>query len=219
MDRSGGLIPRHTERLSAFAAAKARAKSLQASFDNAADSTFDTDQQDYPSSRRASIDSDLVPVDAGGDNSDDVDRSTEEAQFRNVQLSSWNPKVKSTSSLKLTEDTITIELKPGETLTFIGIYDILVKSGAITLYGAMLKAGKQLFRVYAPASHAVPVIQGSPVGKTIIEIKVVKNELQGLARLSPLFKRMWNRDKDVPVEIKSFSKRSFQFVSLAFVSG
>lgn len=197
--------------LSAFAAAKV--KSSNADLDNAEDSVINSDREDYTTSRRTSVSNRLDALEDEGDDVDYDDRLTEEAHFRNVQLSTWRPSHDSQSRVSCTDSSIHVELLPGETIALIGSYDILVSLGAVILYGATLMASTKLHRVYAPASHALPVIEASPAGKAKIEILVVKNDLKGMARLSPLFKRLWNKDKDVREDIKFLSKQSCQFVS------
>jgi len=196
--------------LSAFAAAKV--KSSIANLDDAEDSIIDSDREDY-TTRRSSVSNGLDALEDEGDDVDHDDRLTEEAHFRNVQLSTWRPPPDSQSRMSCTDSSMHIELLPGETIALIGSYDILVSFGAVILYGATLVASTKLHRVYAPASHALPVIEGSPAGKAKIEILVVKNDLKSMARLSPLFKRLWNKDKDVREDIRFLSKQSCQFVS------
>jgi len=201
--------------LSAFAAAKAR--TINTSSDDAEDSDLDSEVEGDTLSKRGYLDVGLGLAEEEVDNVDLTNRSTEEAHFRNVKLSTWDPCHKNQSRLSCTEDSMNIELQPGENLAIIGLYDILVKFGAVSIYGATLRASTRMYRVYAPASHALPVVECSPVGKAQIKIRVAKNDLRDLVRLSPLFKRLWNKDKDVREEIKFLSKRSCQFVSTIFI--
>lgn len=202
--------------LSAFAAAKV--KSSIADLDDAEDSIIDSDREDYTTSRQTSVSGGIGPLEDEGDDVDHVDRVTEEAHFRNVQLSTWKLTEDSQTRVSCTESSINIELLPGETIALIGSYDLLVSFGAVLLYGAILTASTKLYRVYAPASHALPVIEGNSAGKAKIKISVVKNGLRSMARLSPLFKRLWNKDRDVREDIKFLSKQSCQLVSTAFLS-
>lgn len=201
----------HIVQLSAFAAA--RAKSSATSVNDAENSIFDSESEDYTDTRRTSVDVGLGPPEEEGDETDLVDRATEDFHFHNVLLSTWNPGGKSSSRLSVTDDSIKLELQPGENLSFIGAYDILIKAGAVTVYGATLRARPNTYRVYAPASHALPIIECSPVGNAVIEVITIKNELQSIVKLSPLFKRLWNKNKDVSSEIQSLCLNSFQFVS------
>jgi len=183
------------------------------SLDDTEDSILDSDREDYTTSRRTSVSGDLLAPQDEGDDVGIADRLTEIAHFHNVQLSTWKLIYNNSNRLSWTEDSIHVELLPDETMAFIGSYDIVVNFGAITVHGATLKVNTKPYRVYAPASHALPIIRCSPVGKANIEILVVNNDLKSMIRLSPLFRRLWNKDKDVSEEIKVLSKQSCQFVS------
>jgi len=79
-------------------------------------------------------------------------------------------------------------------LIILGQYEISVQKGQITILGSVLHASKSVYRVYAAASHALPVIRcpASDVEDTMIRIKSFESGLESLSGLSPLFGKLWN---------------------------
>ncbi|EKG10450.1 Pre-mRNA cleavage complex II Clp1 [Macrophomina phaseolina MS6] len=152
----------------------------------------------------------------GGDSSSPVNASSQPRDdFQNsvyppptVELSSWTPK--HGNVIKNSASGMTIRLAGGETLANIGIYDVFVKRGVITLYGAILRAGPsaQAYRVFAPASHALPVVQCLSPDGAEVELKSVTCELDSLEKLSPLQGRLWKAaDTPDPSFLKNHKKR------------
>lgn len=143
---------------------------------------------------------DYVPRPEDGDGSNPPDNTS--LQPRNalqnsmypppiVELSSWTPE--RGNVIKNNASGMTARLVGGETITNIGLYDVFVKRGVVTLYGAILRAGPSApsYRVFAPASHALPVIHCLSPDGAEVELKSVGCELGSLERLSPLLGRLW----------------------------
>lgn len=112
-----------------------------------------------------------------------------------------------------------IRMEPDETLAITGEYHLRVKAGVVMLCGALLRAPSRSYRVFAPSTHALPLIEcvrhvGTPA---IIEISSCASGIQALAQLSPLFGRIWHAPKPAMAEPGSWSKspesRSFRPVS------
>lgn len=106
-----------------------------------------------------------------------------------------------------------------QTLTFIGIYDIWVKRGVISLMGAKLAPSPKTYRVYAPSTHSLPVIKcvSGVEGYAEVEISSCTSGLPRLRKLAPVYNRIWNvvgspGDKEISDEP---SQRSFSPVCSA----
>uniref|UniRef100_A0A093V0B0 Polynucleotide 5'-hydroxyl-kinase GRC3 n=1 Tax=Talaromyces marneffei PM1 TaxID=1077442 RepID=A0A093V0B0_TALMA len=111
------------------------------------------------------------------------------------------------------EHMLCVRLKEKTTLVLVGIYDIWVKRGVISLMGAKLHPSTKTYRVYAPSTHSLPVIKcvSGVEGFAEIELQSCSSNLQGLKELSPHYSRIWNSSKTVGDSAtlnKSF-KRSF----------
>ncbi|KAK3076330.1 hypothetical protein LTS18_013307, partial [Coniosporium uncinatum] len=111
-------------------------------------------------------------------------------QLRNITLSTWQPTA--TNVLEDTKSVKRIRLKARQTITYIGIYDLLVVKGAITIYGAVLTADNGSQQVFAPSTHALPNIKCLS-REAEVQIKHVPgNGLTSLKMFSPLYGRFWN---------------------------
>lgn len=84
-------------------------------------------------------------------------------------------------------------LQENETATFIGDYEISLTSGIVTIYGSVLRPSTGAQRVYAPSISALPQIQARQPNTTV-RISSVRSGLRKLAKLSPLFRNIWNTD-------------------------
>lgn len=76
----------------------------------------------------------------------------------------------------------------------IGIYDLWVKRGVISLFGSKIHASPSLYRVYAPSTHSLPVIKyvSGMEGYAEVEIRSCHTGIEDLGEMSPLFSRIWN---------------------------
>ncbi|KAK0934498.1 Polynucleotide 5'-hydroxyl-kinase grc3 [Friedmanniomyces endolithicus] len=96
---------------------------------------------------------------------------------------------------------LTVTLRNNETATYVGEYDLRVLDGIASIYGAVLVPTSSPRRVYAPSTHALPVIIGRRDG-TVVEVLHVESTIRVLDKLSPLFRNIWRREDD--------PKRTFQ---------
>ncbi|KAG8529062.1 uncharacterized protein KY384_005697 [Bacidia gigantensis] len=56
----------------------------------------------------------------------------------------------------------TVHLSPKDTLGILGQYDLWVRKGAVGIAGAVLRESPELRRVFAPSTHAIPIIRPIP---------------------------------------------------------
>ncbi|KAF2717206.1 hypothetical protein K431DRAFT_196883, partial [Polychaeton citri CBS 116435] len=85
-------------------------------------------------------------------------------------------------------------LRKGETVVFIGIFDIAVSEGAVTILGAFLHNNSKTCRVVAPSTHSLPPVIAR--ADAIVHITSAKSSLQRLEALSPLFRNIWAHNND-----------------------
>lgn len=208
--------------LSAFAAAKAKAwrHSLEI-----IDSESDVGR-DLISEGGISAEDDplLIEEDHGGSESDS---NPKEQHDRGMQtavkvtmpdidtrldfaLSSFRPNNDNVTILS--ERAMAVCLKPGESLTLVGQFDLRIKTGAASIYGAKIVAGPASYTIYAPASHSLPSIVCWPQSSTEIEISKSGNDtLKSLGKISPLYRRIWD-NSSTPFSGALYG-RGFSFVS------
>ena len=107
-------------------------------------------------------------------------------------------------------------------MTLIGQYDIWVRTGAVSILGAILHADSRIHRVYAPSTHSLPSIRplwnpyGSEHQVVDITISTCNTRIRMLRELSPKFSRIWDkkqRPKKDSMNGVDLSQRSFLFVS------
>lgn len=100
----------------------------------------------------------------------------------------------------------------GQTLVFRGQYQITVLKGAISLLGAVLHSSPARYTVYAPQSHALPLIEcinvqdsslleqtSSPEEiefmyskfQAVVQIESIRSGFEQLSTLVPLYKSLW----------------------------
>lgn len=102
----------------------------------------------------------------------------------------------------------------------IGHYDLWVKRGVVSLMGAKLHPSSQVYRVYAPSTHSLPVIKcvSGVNGEAEVEFKSCHSGIYRLKELSPLYQRIWNgknttADKLTLKGTPQSTKRTFSVVS------
>ncbi|KAI9717407.1 MAG: hypothetical protein M1812_004759 [Candelaria pacifica] len=110
-------------------------------------------------------------------------------------LSTFTPSTQNV--LRNVKNGVVVKLKPGETLASLGQYDFRVRKGAVTLMGATLRKSPTLYRVHAPSTHSLPVVQCVGISQIAsqdaeIEFGHCDDGLQSLRKLSPLFGRIWS---------------------------
>lgn len=86
---------------------------------------------------------------------------------------------------------IEVSLDQADKLLAAGWYDLKVIQGAVAIYGALLRPGQPIRRIWAPASHALPTI----VAKTdaVVRLLHAEDDLASFHSLSPLWSRLWSR--------------------------
>ncbi|KAI0439129.1 hypothetical protein F4803DRAFT_564744 [Xylaria telfairii] len=84
-----------------------------------------------------------------------------------------------------------LKLNEGERLVILGGYGVRVESGEVTIYGATLKTSQAVSWVYAPQSHALPVIRCTSYATLELHPHPCTQELKDLELLSPLFRKVW----------------------------
>lgn len=108
----------------------------------------------------------------------------------------------------------TIRLHPNDNLAILGQYDIWVRSGAISILGAVIHASSRLHRVNAPSTHSIPPIRPVPnpfgTGNAPVELTIIScgSRMRMLRQIAPKFGRIWNGRMHSKSSI-DFSKRSF----------
>lgn len=95
-----------------------------------------------------------------------------------------------------------VKLRSDEFITFVGIYEVKVLTGVVSISGALIHPDSPSQRVYAPTTHALPQLTAKKDG-TILHIATVKSGMTGLGRFSSLFRNIWNASEDA--ESRSFS--------------
>lgn len=105
-------------------------------------------------------------------------------------------------------------------MAVLGQYDLWVKRGVVSVMGAKLHPSSQVYRVYAPSTHSLPVIKcvAGVDGEAEVELKSCNSGLSRLRDVSPLYQRVWNGENTAAdkVSLKGAavdSRRSFSVVS------
>ncbi|KAI1909147.1 Polynucleotide 5'-hydroxyl-kinase grc3 [Ophidiomyces ophidiicola] len=90
-----------------------------------------------------------------------------------------------------TNNSLCIHLRENTAITILGQYDLWVKRGVVSILGAKLPPSPQVYRVYAPSTHSLPVIK--PIGgdSAEVEISSCRSGLPLLRRVSDLHRRIW----------------------------
>lgn len=98
--------------------------------------------------------------------------------------------------------------------TFIGQYELRVVQGSVAICGAILSASPDIFRVYAPSTHALPgIAQYGSAESADVEIRKMEGSMRPLAHVSPLFRRIWNDARThEPKQMKGINEQGFSFL-------
>ncbi|KAF4548620.1 mRNA cleavage and polyadenylation factor CLP1 P-loop-like protein [Elsinoe fawcettii] len=94
-------------------------------------------------------------------------------------------------ALKLHDGTAIVTLKSHEWVSAAGAYDLVLREGAVSIYGAFLTSSDQEHRVYAPVSHALPTIRARQ--DSVVEFRTVNCALLQLESLSTSWNRIWHK--------------------------
>ncbi|KAF1988208.1 hypothetical protein K402DRAFT_462103 [Aulographum hederae CBS 113979] len=123
--------------------------------------------------------------------------------LRKHVFSTWVPT--SENLLDCEPDYVSIRLEHHEVVTFFGIYDISVRRGVISVYGAVLRPEQRSHRIYAPYTHALPALKcisresAEITVRQLDQRKAEESETQHLSSLepfSPLLGGLWNDQLD-----------------------
>jgi polynucleotide 5'-hydroxyl-kinase GRC3/NOL9 len=107
-----------------------------------------------------------------------------------------------------TPDVLSLKLDDAETATFVGEYDLRVKTGIVMIYGAVLRASSQKHRVYAPTTHALPTVMAKG-GVAEVDIISVSRSMDILTKVSPLWTKLWNAPAAKGAHQPEIEPRSF----------
>ena len=96
-------------------------------------------------------------------------------------------------------------------LVILGSYGLTIKSGVVTLAGAILRASEKTQWIHAPRCHALPVLRCTDDATIMLQPHLAAPFLRQLGNLSPMFSRLWN---EPPADSsKKESNATFQIVS------
>ncbi|KAI9728377.1 MAG: Polynucleotide 5'-hydroxyl-kinase grc3 [Chrysothrix sp. TS-e1954] len=177
--------------LSAFAAAKARQLKDATSVSSAGTHQTSGGRED-PALRPPDEDPQVeqaIYESASEDGQHEVEQEKAGSGVSSYKLSTWKPAKDNVH--KASKDNLVITLDPGEYVTFLGQYDLRVHSGSVEVCGAVLRTDSRSVRVIAPANHPLPKITCTLETESRIELTSCWNNLEGLAVLSPLCRRIW----------------------------
>ncbi|KAI5207219.1 hypothetical protein E4T38_03409 [Aureobasidium subglaciale] len=107
-----------------------------------------------------------------------------------------------------TSKMLSLKLEAGETATFVGEYDLRVNSGYVMIYGAILRSGSKTHRVYAPSTHALPVVTAKG-GPAEIDIISTTPSLGPLSKVSPLWTKLWHAQTPKETQQPDAETKSF----------
>lgn len=121
-----------------------------------------------------------------------ADDASDDAKPTFWEFSSWRSL--RDNVLPSAEDSLSLQLKPNETLAVAGMYQLSVQNGAISIFGASLYAG-QSHPVCAPSIGSIPVIRGLPPTGGGIDLSTRLNGMLDLHRISGSFDNIWSIEK------------------------
>ncbi|KAM3083265.1 Polynucleotide 5'-hydroxyl-kinase grc3 [Clarireedia jacksonii] len=135
-----------------------------------------------------------------------------------IVFSTFNPS--ENNSKVIAKETLSVKLMPGERIVILGYCDLEIKEGQITLAGAGLKASESKYRIYAAASHSLPVIRcpGNEINPAILQLHQSDSGIRSLESLSPLFGKLWNEESQISESgflsqlFKKVGKSTFQIL-------
>lgn len=91
-------------------------------------------------------------------------------------------------------DHASIILRNGQQLVVLGRYDLQVTAGAINVAGALLRSSENRYPIFAPSTHALPVITAK-TDSASFNLYHTAESLASLAHLSPLWRRLWHHSR------------------------
>lgn len=112
-----------------------------------------------------------------------------------VQLSTFVPTPE--TAIEHSDEEVHFKLPHNESVVFIGEYDLQVLEGTVTIYGAILHASEEVYRVYAPSTHALPAIVARRADAEVVLWPPTK-AMRGLSKISPAYRRIWAGEERKP---------------------
>jgi hypothetical protein len=91
-----------------------------------------------------------------------------------------------------THTAATVKLRKSGTVCALGQYDLKVTSGEVMIDGARLNPDSPVYRVYAPATHSLPVVECISQTGATVRLHDAVPTMRRLKGISPLFDRIWN---------------------------
>ncbi|KAF2815007.1 uncharacterized protein BDZ99DRAFT_458956, partial [Mytilinidion resinicola] len=170
--------------VSAFAAARQRALEISSGYVGVAFKAVELElssEQPFPSSSNSNPAEDANPK----HDLDEENDSPEEISRVDSPLTTW--KGNQTDILTDAHKELIVQLRHRETIVNIGVYDIVVESGAVILNGAVLKAKNSPQRVFALCTHSLPVVEA--IGASVVCFKTCPS-MELLEQLSDLFSKI-----------------------------
>ncbi len=192
--------------VSAFAAAKARQRQQRCSSQNAlaAGEPAEGESQSKP------VIGPLIEMSYGDEEEIEAVENLPNPVKETV-LSTWQPS--ESNVVESTRMSVVILLDPDMRIALIGQYDVQVIAGRVILYGATLHASSTFHTVYAPSTHALPVIANLSDLPAKLELRESRRTMFGLGSLSPLFSNIWHsRPEGEETATKNFGRATFSYV-------
>ncbi|KAF8541920.1 hypothetical protein BDD12DRAFT_877517 [Trichophaea hybrida] len=135
-------------------------------------------------------------------------KGSDEDEIMESGAESTTPKLTQVSSLVPTDENYSVtdsasvfRLQPGETLVLVGVYQITVTKGSVNISGAKLSPSSPTQTIYAPMTHALPVIeailskrkQTTNSGTPGAEIRITNHHsgILEIGKLCPTFNTIW----------------------------
>ncbi|KAK0649427.1 hypothetical protein B0T16DRAFT_410060 [Cercophora newfieldiana] len=109
-----------------------------------------------------------------------------------TQHSTFRPDKQRKNYQQKPDGRVFMRLGEGERLVILGSFGIRVKEGEATISGAVLQSSSATHWVHAPHCHATPVLRISSPSVVELQPHPAARALRQLARLSPLFGKLWN---------------------------
>jgi polynucleotide 5'-hydroxyl-kinase GRC3/NOL9 len=226
------ILTHRSARLSAFAAARAKAATSQIASDESSETGVTTPPivaggsttngsgnpqlstllSSFPLTKAQELDSHVSSddeqddTDFEGNYSRNYNRTSSYKADQPCKLSNLPPDAQCVISD--TPEMLTLKLEAGETATFIGEYDLRVNSGYVMVYGAVLRSGPKKNRVYAPTTHALPVVTARG-GPAEIDVISTARSLGILSKISPLWTKLWYAQSPKDTQHVEPESRSF----------
>ncbi|KAI0389077.1 hypothetical protein F5Y17DRAFT_469964 [Xylariaceae sp. FL0594] len=121
-----------------------------------------------------------------------------------VNFSSFRPS--KNNFRKKNNGVLQLKLVEGDRIVILGLYGVRVESGEVTIYGATFNPSKDINWVYAPQSHALPVVRCTDDATLELHPHPHAREMRSMGKLSPLFRKLW---WEIPTSLAKDKSASF----------